>query len=298
MPGHGWWRITPRGSEGCVRANCLGPPTSVSQVIYPKLADGSRLPYVSMQIQVHYLVMALSCEEHYRLLNVACGKVLAASFKGDVAGLHGSSHSFLADLEVWRREVLAQRPEASLLESAINEYQFGLLAVAQGQYRQAFMALRLSLELLLGAVSFSANELELRSWLAGRKDLVWSTLVSSDVGPLSKPFVRVFYEPMADEATHYRAMAEKVYRECSEHVHGNAQAALTSAISYQPDVFQDWHGKAKTIRLVTSFSLCARYIGVADSRTRSKLEDVLLETLGHLPAVRALFGAPVEAENA
>jgi hypothetical protein len=242
--------------------------------------------------------MPLSCEEHYRSLHTACGDVLATSFKDDTAGLQASSHSFLADLEAWHREVLAKRPELSLLESAISEYQFGLLAVAQGQYRQAFMALRLSLELLLGTVHFSANELELRSWLAGRKDLVWSTLVNPDVGPLSKYFVRVFCDQMVDEAPHYRAMAEKVYRECSEHVHGNAQVALKPKISYQPSVFQDWHGKAKTIRLVTSFALCARYVPIADAGTRRRLEPVIVENLWHLAAVRVLLGAPVETGNA
>jgi len=220
-----------------------------------------------------------------------------ASFADDTVGLQAASHSFIADLEAWQKEIIRDRPEAVLLASALSEYQFGLLAVVQGQYRQAFMALRLALELLLGTVFLSANELELRIWLRGQRDIVWSSLVDADSGPLSKKFAKAFYEELAEEAPHYRTMAEKVYRECSEFVHGNAQAKLGGTLIYQPTVFRDWHSKAKTIRLVASFALCVRYVRLADSSTCSRLEAVLMENLGHLAAIRVLLGAPAEPLN-
>jgi hypothetical protein len=77
--------------------------------------------------------MSLSCADYYKKLYDACGEVLAASFKADTTGLHAGSHSFIADLEQWH-VFLQDRPESPLLKAALGEYQFGLLAVVQGQY--------------------------------------------------------------------------------------------------------------------------------------------------------------------
>src|SRR5262249_35623178 len=108
-----------------------------------------------------------------------------------------------------------------------------------------------------------------------------------------------FYEELAEDAPQYRAMGQEVYRECSEYVHGNAltHTSLDGTVSFQPHVFGAWHDTAKTIRLVSSFALCARYVYIAESANRSKLETVLMDNLGHMPAVRRILGAPVEQSN-
>ena len=242
--------------------------------------------------------MSLSCADYYRELYDACGEVLTASFEADTAGLHAGSHSFISDLEHWHA-LLKDRPESFLLRAALSEYQFGLLAVIQGQYRQAFMALRLSFELLLGMTYLSANELQLRQWLRGERDLVWNALIDVESGVLSKQFIRAFYEDLVEEAPHYRTMGQEVYRECSEYVHGNSltHASLDGRVVFQHTVFEAWHAKAKTIRLVASFALCGRYVFLTDAAGRSKLESVLIDNLGHISAVRLILGAPVEHNN-
>ena len=243
-------------------------------------------------------VMSLSCADYYKKLHYACGEVLTASFAADTAGLHATSHSFVSDLEQWY-VLLKDRPEGPMLKASLAEYQFALLAVVQGQYRQAFMALRLSFELLMGTSYLSANEFQLRQWLRGERDLVWSALLDAESGVLSKQFVRAFYEELAEEAPQYRAMGQEVYRECSEYVHGNAltHTSLDGKVSFQQKIFDAWHDKAKTIRLVSSFALCARYVYLTDSTNRSKLETILIDNLGHIPAVRRILGAPVEQSN-
>lgn len=240
-----------------------------------------------------------TCEDHYRQLQSQCAAVMAASFDADVSRLQAVSHNFVAELEEWLR-ALASRPEAELFKSALREYQYSLLALVQGQYRQAFMSLRLSFELLLGAVHFSANELNLRMWLLGRKDIVWGNIISNDTGVLSKQFVSVFFEELTDSAPAYLAMAEAVYRECSEYVHGNARTHedLPEGIEFSQSIFAKWHDKAKSIRLISSFALCVRYVQRMDAPTRNSLEGLLLQNLGHLAAVRQIVGAPVETPNA
>jgi hypothetical protein len=243
-------------------------------------------------------VMSLSCADYYENLHHACGEVLTESFAADTAGSHASSHSFVSDLEQWYA-LLKDRPEGPILKAALAEYQFALLAVVQGQYRQAFMALRLSFELIMGTSYFSANEFQLRQWLCGERDLVWSALIDAESGVLSKQFVKAFYEELAEEALQYRAMGQEVYRECSEYVHGNAltHTSLYGKVSFQQKAFDAWHDKARTVRLVSSFALCARYVYLTDSTNRSKLETVLIDNLGHMPAIRRILGAPVEQND-
>jgi len=239
--------------------------------------------------------MSLSCEQYYRQLHSSCGGVLAQSFEADKTSQHAAAHQFRADLTRWY-EVLEGRPERDLILAALSEYQFALLAVVFGQYRQSFMSLRLSLELLLGCVHFSANELKLRLWMRGSQDIVWSSLIDKESGVFSKSFVRVFYEDLVDLSLQHGAIAEKVYRECSEYVHGNANthSTLDGKVTFQEQAFQDWHQKAKAVRLASSFALCARYVQLLEPEKRVQLETILLDNLGHISAVRAILGAPVE----
>lgn len=99
-----------------------------------------------------------TCEELYLGLHAKCQEIMVESFKEDIDGIHAKSHNFLTDLSKWNG-VLQYKPEIELLDSALREYYYGLLAAAQGQYRQGFMALRLFVEQALAAVHFSANEL-------------------------------------------------------------------------------------------------------------------------------------------
>ena len=242
--------------------------------------------------------MPVSCEDYYRQLHAYCGEVLAQTFQADQSGLHATSHQFIDDLTRWY-EVLKARPEGKMFLAGVSEYQFALLAVVFGQYRQAYMSLRLSMELLLGSVLYSANELTLRLWMKGSQDLVWASLMSVDNGVFSKSFVGAFYEELADSARQYGAIAESIYRECSEFVHGNAQTHSTESgkVLFQEQIFQDWNGVAKSFRLVTSFALCARYVRLMETDQRKDLEPILLDSLGHIPAIRAIFGGPVESTD-
>jgi hypothetical protein len=205
------------------------------------------------------------------------------------------SHSFIKDLEQWY-DGLSGRPESEILRAALCEYQFALLSLVQGHYRQAFMSLRLTMELLLGAVHFSGSELELRIWLKGDRDLVWAAIADESTGVFSKKFVDAFFEPLTEEALHYARIAGTVYRECSEYVHGNAatHSLLPGTITFSQSIFESWHQKARSMRLATSFALCCRYALLLDPPTRNKLEGVLLDNLGHLPEVRAMLEAAVE----
>jgi hypothetical protein len=103
--------------------------------------------------------------------------------------------------------------------------------------------------------------------------------------------------PCKRDVRQYGAITERIYRECSEFVHGNAHTHSTESkkVVFQEQIFQEWHGTAKSFRLVTSFALCARYVRLMEANQRQDLEAILLDSLGHIPAIRAIFGAPVES---
>jgi hypothetical protein len=205
------------------------------------------------------------------------------------------SHAFVADLAQWVDE-LKVRSEIAVLQTAAREYQFSIVALSFGQYRSAFSALRLSLELLFAGIQWSANERELREWKRGQRDSNWATLIDGENGVLSKQFIRLFSEPLADEAPVYRSIAATLYRECSEYVHGNASTHidLPERIIFDGDTFEAWHKRASSMRLVTTFALAARYLSDLDEPRRAKMEAMVLEHLGHSVGVRIIFGAPVE----
>lgn len=235
------------------------------------------------------------CKEYYRELYTKCGEILTTSFEADNNSYHCINHHFILDLEKWIK-VLNNRPEVELLEMALREYQYALLALVQGQYRQAFMALRLFLELTLSVVHFSANELNFRIWQRNQGDIKWNNLINLETGVFSKSFIEAFYEDLADEAPHYYAIAGNVYRECSEYVHGNAytHGILSDKLEFINDVFFDWHKKAKSIRLVVSFALSVRYLNFLSQHDKELIEPIIIDELGHISVIRDFFGGVTE----
>jgi hypothetical protein len=239
-----------------------------------------------------------ACRDYFRALNKSSGKVLSESFKGARAAQMARSHAYAKDIALWVKE-LESRPESPVLRAALREYQFALLALCQGQYRASFGALRLFLEQCLATVDWSANERQLREWLRGERDANWKALTSEESGVLSRSFVRLFFETLADSASRYRASALSVYRECSEYVHGNAETnrSLPETVVFDLKAYEAWHQKASVIRLVTSFALVVRYLQNLALPARVRLEHTVLDNLGHEAAVRALFAAAVEAPD-
>jgi len=232
-----------------------------------------------------------ACEAHYRLLHKSCGAVLNESFKR-FGKQHCASHNYISDLNTWG-SVINERPELPMLRLAIREYQFALLALSLGKYRNAFISLRVFLELSLSLVQFSANEFKLREWLKGVRDVNWQSLIDTNEGIFSTPFVNAFYEDLADEAPLYRSIAEKVYRECSEYVHGNVSVAVPPQVTFDATLYQEWHQKAQHCILVFHFAFFLRYACTLTSQHRRRIEPIALDELGHIAAIRAYFGATI-----
>ena len=235
----------------------------------------------------------LPIQLHYDGLHTQCGMILSASLLGGNATKLARSHQFVSEVEVWVAAV-SHRRESALLKMVAHEHQFALLALAQGHYRHAFKGLRLILELTLQAAHLSTQELELREWLQNRKDTVWGALVDRDNGVLSKRFARSFFPSLEQHVTYHCALAEQVYRECSECVHGNVpkHIPLPDSLAFSQSSFDLWHAKADIIALLFHFTLAMRYFQELSQPAVTTLETPLIARLGHVQELRVALGGP------
>lgn len=229
---------------------------------------------------------------HYRQLQGRCQEILEETFRlPDNVDAQAKSQLLLNDLRAWAG-VIRTRPEAQVLAAVSRELEYALLAVAQGQYREAFRGLRLVVELTLQVVNLSTNRLELEEWLEKRRDTIWSQLICSENGVLSVRYTRAFFPDLEDHVSLNRSLAERLYRECSECVHGNVprQITLPDNLEFKQETFSLWHRKTDTATLVLNFALAVRYCRELGRGSLATLEVALLDRLGHIPAIRQFFG--------
>ena len=229
-------------------------------------------------------------KKYYTELNLKCSEVLVYSLDQPRHDLVASTHSSIFDYTTCI-DVLKGRAEYDILKVAIREFQMALLSVNMGLYNQAFIGLRFFLERTLVAVMFSAKEIDLRLWLRGEMDTTWASLINADTGIFSSPFCRAFFPELWGETKHFERIAQKVYRECSEYVHGNisVQDKIPEKLEFNEHLFKEWHTKAQTIRRLLLFVFCLRYLKFIGKDSLQKTEAILISDFGNLHAVRDIF---------
>lgn len=236
----------------------------------------------------------MSVLDHYRGLHRSTERIFD-EIMADQESVQAftASHNYLLDYDRIKLAI-AGRPEVETLSAAVKEYQFALFALATGQYRHAFVGLRLFFELMLVTVQFSAHEIDYRMWAKDAKDINWNAIKDPQTGIFSANFVNAFNPEFAASSKQYSAIAEAVYRECSEFVHGNASThiSLPDDIAFNKDIFMSWHQKSETIRLLVAFVFSARYLNFIDAHATATIEPVILDALGHLPVIQDIFSKP------
>jgi len=237
----------------------------------------------------------MNINAYYKQLNQTGAEIQTYSFSdSDTSAAHSISHGYLHDLSIFY-ELVGNRYEAPLFDLALKEYQLALVALTTGQYRHAFIGLRLFFEMMLAGVLFSACEINYRLWARNEKDIVWAELINEDRGVFCRNFCVSFNEELKDHTKPFKGMSEKVYRECSEYVHGNLHThiRLPSQIQFTKDVCLEWHDKAATMYLVILFLFSIRYLRSLNTINnakfttyKSKIEAIIISELGHIPEIR------------
>lgn len=201
----------------------------------------------------------MSLQEHYKGLLKKSGELQEAMFSDhDALAAFTIAHNATDDLEKLIA-VVADRPEAELMRLAMRELQFGLLAASFAHYRHAYISTRLFMELMLGAIHFSAFEIKLRKWMRNSQDIVWGSLIDKENGPFATSFIAAFSPDFSQHGVQFLAIAETVYRECSEYVHGNMS---THHKPYEPLDFDkaqliEWADRLRSVRLTILFAFIA-----------------------------------------
>lgn len=186
------------------------------------------------------------------------------------------NRSFVDDFSKWI-DILGDAPETYLYRNAAKVYQEAFANMLMGLYQPAFMGLRYFLERTLTGVFYSGNELELRTWLRGERDTYWTELigredkggakqneernVNVDSGLFSLKFTRAFFPEIVDSAKTFRSLTSKVYRNCSEFVHGNPRAIdqIGQNNEFSLDVTEKWNEFADTIIRCILYAFVMRY---------------------------------------
>lgn len=231
-------------------------------------------------------------EQIIEALHNKCGDALRASF---VDAKHGEllarSLDFSYDLEKWTA-ALQEREESILFSNATHEYTLALLSVCQGQYRNAFKGLRLILELCLQGSYLSANIIELREWLRNERHTNWAALTDSNIGLFSPRFSKTFFREITDHVKNINTIAQTLYTELSECIHGNIpkKVPLQDSIEFNANILLVWNEKCVTTRMLIQFAFCMRYLLELPDDSKSTLEASILEQLGHIEAIRVAVG--------
>lgn len=225
-------------------------------------------------------------------LHDCCTKALETSLAEDHNAVNGGSYLFSLDMDKWN-SVLAGRPEQALFVTANNEFAIAILNNAQGQYRNAFKGLRLTLELILQGIYLSANLVTLTEWLTSHADTSWKAIVDDNSGVFAKRFCRAFFPELADQASAFRALTETLYREMSECTHGNVpnKVPLPKTIEFDKSTFELWHAKAGTLRYIANFGLTARYYSSLTLEAKREMSATIHDQLGNFDSVRAKLAA-------
>lgn len=232
-------------------------------------------------------------EGHYRaLFNESLCAFEALRADAELWTQFAECHSIARDL-TRLTSALSGRPEQEIFKLAIREYQFAQLAIASAHYRHGFGGLRLSFELMLSALYYSAHEIDCRLWFRGRKDIRWGALLDENSGLFSELFCQAFFPALSSSMKQHKIIAEKVYRECSEFVHGNPSTheQLPRHIGFDGVMVQSWCARAKLIKQVVLYMYCLCYLRRLDNSALAGIEPVVSEGVGYIAEIREFLGS-------
>ena len=225
-----------------------------------------------------------------------CTRTVLCSVQSKHNEINAASYGLSSDLDAWTK-VLAARPENVLYVTASNEYVLAQLNNAQGQYRNAFKGLRLVLELILQGAYLSVNLVTLTEWLGSQADTSWQAILDDNKGVFAVRYCRAFFPTFTDDAAALKTLAETLYREMSECIHGNVpnKIPLPQKIAFDEPTFKLWHKKASTLRLIANFVFTVRYFRELNSEQQTQMTPIIFDQLGDFEPVRLALGGPASS---
>lgn len=232
----------------------------------------------------------MNVKEYFLGINNTVGEIIETSFSSDNDVKLTNLFQFIDDLTKWEL-ILNKTNDTTILISATKEFELGFQAVLSGQYRYAFIAQRYFVEQMSRFIYLSTNELHLRHWKLGIKDVAWGSLIDKENGVFSKVFIRAFYPDVEDEGQRLMSLSSKLYRESSEFVHGNFEKVNTmpDQIEYQSEMLEKWLEYMETGKLIALFLLFMRFSKDLNSDDIAEIEPMAQDELCGIDGFNYLF---------
>lgn len=231
----------------------------------------------------------MDTQEYYKKLNDQKNSTFSNTLENKP--LLGLSHDLIINIDDWSK-VTDKHSSSRILANAIEQVDISCLHILDGLYRSGFAALRLSLEMLTGAIYFSANNLEFEEWLKGGYDLNWSTIMDKENGVLSKRFANAYYPECADIGQGYFTRTKKLYRELSEMVHGNNKTWNfdNPSIAFDQNLIDDYKRILEEFSVILNFQMCVRFLNGLTPEEVSFVESHITDSIGTEEIIRTKIG--------
>ena len=175
-----------------------------------------------------------------------------------------------------------------LISNGIQALEISLLSQSYCLYRNAFSALRLSMEMIFGGVYFSTNLLDFVEWTKSSKDLNWSTINDEQNGVLSHRFINAFFPELDGNYQTYYTKSKELYRNLSEYVHGNHHTWITGkeALKIDEGEINLYHHCLEAYSEIIFFILSMRYLKSFEVEKLSEVESII-QTMYHIKPIHS-----------
>ncbi len=235
----------------------------------------------------------MKAKEYYAAISQAAQTLFDESV--DYCDFLGKIHDYSASIQDWLK-VIPSSKENHMLDQSLEQVEFSCLLLLCGMYRQAFASLRLALELLFGAIYFSAHKLDYLEWENGTRDLTWQTVIDENSGVISKRFSNAFFPELSIYVEMQHKLAKALYRQLSEFVHGNYSTwnRQNPKLSINEKLIEDYKHKFDSISSLAHFLLSLRYLKEVEKEKLYKIESHVMDKLQHIAEIRFIFGGAVE----
>ncbi len=231
----------------------------------------------------------MTVSEYYKKLNSEVNRIFDVSLED--TNTAGITHDLICNLQLWY-SLLTKYESSKMLLNAIEALDTSCLQMLQGVYRSSFASIRLSLEMLCGAIYFSAHDIEFKEWSNGNKDLMWSYLLSPDNGILSKRFTDAYFLELKKTSADIHVMTKDLYRDLSEMVHGNNSTWNydNPSLSYNINLQSNYEKSIKAFAIISNYLLCLRFLNSLSEQDVSQIEPYLIDNVNNFEEIRIKIG--------
>ena len=236
----------------------------------------------------------MNAQEYYKTISEATQTVFEESVI--YCDFLGKINNYSVSLQDWLL-VLPLSQENHMIDHLIEQMELSCLFLMSGMYRQSFSSLRLALELLCGAIYFSAHKLEYIEWRNGAGDINWRIVHDYNNDVFSKRFRDAFFPKLSiSDADEQHVIAKSIYRELSEFVHGNYStwSRENPTLSINKELIEKYKCIFQKIVRISHFLLSMRYLKEIQKEDLHKIEPHVMDELQYISEIRLIFGGTVE----